>query len=79
MAIANAYGDKFIIPLDFEMLGSAIPYYQSGLGNRLCYEITFYDYNRVIVSSGAKRDSSYKTYPWNTRLLFSQISQEVPQ
>ena len=39
-AIAEAYGNKFIIPLDFEMLESAMPYYQAGLGNRLCYEIT---------------------------------------
>ena len=44
-AIADAYGNKFIIPLDFEMLDSAAPYYQAGLGNRLCYEITFNDYN----------------------------------
>ena len=35
------------IPLDFEMLDSAAPYYQADLGNRLCYEITFNDYNRV--------------------------------
>ena len=34
-AIADAYGNKFIIPLDFEMLDSAAPYYQGGLGNRL--------------------------------------------
>ena len=34
-AIAKAYGNKFIIPLDFEMLDSSIPYYQRGLGNRL--------------------------------------------
>ena len=34
-AIADAYGNKFIIPLDFEMLDSAAPYYQAGLGNRL--------------------------------------------
>ena len=27
-AIADAYGNKFIIPLDFEMLDSAAPYYQ---------------------------------------------------
>ena len=40
-AIADAYGNKFIILLDFEMLDSAAPYYQAGLGNRLCYEITF--------------------------------------
>ena len=38
-AIANAYGNKFIIPLDFEMLDSA------GLGNRLCYELFYNDYN----------------------------------
>ena len=49
-AIANAYGNKFIIPLDFEMLDSLMPYYQSELGNRLCYEITFNDYDRVIIS-----------------------------
>ena len=30
-AIASAYGNKFIIPLDFEMLDSTIPYYQGGL------------------------------------------------
>ena len=28
-AIAVAYGNKFIIPLDFEMLDSAMPYYQA--------------------------------------------------
>ena len=35
-AIAEAYGNKFLIPLDFEMLDSLAPYYQAGLGNRLC-------------------------------------------
>ena len=50
-ATADAYGNKFIIPLDFEMLDSAAPYYQAGLGNRLCYELTFNDYNRVTKSS----------------------------
>ena len=44
-AIPDAYGNKFIIPLDFEMLDSAAPYYQAGLGNRLCYELTFNNYN----------------------------------
>ena len=29
-AIADAYGNKFIIPLDFEMLDSSAPYYQVG-------------------------------------------------
>ena len=62
-AIADAYGNKFIIPLDFEMLDSAAPYYQAGLGNRLCYELTFNDYNRVTksgVSSPKVPDPKYK-------------------
>ena len=44
-AIADVYGNKFIIPLDLEMLDSAALYYQAGFGNRLCYEITFNNYN----------------------------------
>ena len=59
-AIATTYGNKFIIPLDFEMLDSSAPYYQAGLGNRLCYKITFNDYNRVINSSVASPDAKYK-------------------
>ena len=39
-AIADAYRNKFTIPLDFQMLDSSAPYYQAGLGNRLSYEIT---------------------------------------
>ena len=57
-AVTDAYGNKFIIPLDFEMLDSAIPYYQAELRNRLSYELKFNDYNRVINSS--KTDATYK-------------------
>ena len=62
-AIADVYGNKFIIPLDFEMLDSAAPYYQAGLKNRLCCELTFNDYNRFIksgVSSPKVPDAKYK-------------------
>ena len=61
-AIADAYGNKFIILLDFEMLDSAAPYYQAGLGNRLCYELTFNNYNRVIKSTVLPKvpDAKYK-------------------
>ena len=61
--IADAYGNKSIIPLDFEMLDSAAPYYQAGLRNRLCYELTFNDYGQVIksgVSSPKVPDATYK-------------------
>ena len=57
-AIAEAYGNKFIIPFDFEMLESVMPYYQAGLGNRLRYEIMTNYYNRVINSS--KTSATYK-------------------
>ena len=57
-AIADAYGNNFIIPLYFEMLDSAMPYYQAGLRNRLSYELKFNDYNRVINSS--KTNAMYK-------------------
>ena len=62
-AIANSYESKFIIPLDFQMLDSAAPYYQAGLRNRICYELTFNDYNRVTksaVSSPKVPDAKYK-------------------
>ena len=61
-AIADAYGNKFIIPIDFEMLDSAAPYYQAGLGNRLCYELTFNDYSQVIKSPISPKlpDAKYK-------------------
>ena len=57
-AIAEAYGNKFIIPLDFEMSESVMPYYQVGLGNRLCYEIMTNYYNQVINS--LKTNATYK-------------------
>ena len=45
------------------MLDSAAPYYQAGLRNRLCYELTHSDCNRVIkstVSSPKVPDAKYK-------------------
>ena len=44
------------------MLDSAAPYYQAGLRNRLCYELTFNDYNRVIKFAVSPKvpDAKYK-------------------
>ena len=55
-AIAEAYGNKFIIPLDFEMLDSSALYYQAGH----CYEITFNNYNQVTKSAAASPDAKYE-------------------
>merc|ERR1711911_289354 len=61
--LAHAYKNKFVIPLDFEMLESTIPYYQAGLGNRLCYEITFNYHKNVIKSSPSKSSSGAAQTP----------------
>ena len=34
-AIAKAYGNRFCIPLDFELLETHMPFYPAGLGDRL--------------------------------------------
>ena len=57
-AIANAFGDRFFTPLDFELLESHMPFNQSALGDRLEYELTFNDYSRVIQATG-DADASY--------------------
>jgi len=55
-AVSNAYGNRFYIPLDFELLESHMPFYQSALGDRLEYELTFNEYGRAIQAAA---DSSY--------------------
>ena len=56
VAISDAYGNRFYVPLDFELLETHMPFYQSALSDRLEYELTFNDYSRVIRASAA---SSY--------------------
>ena len=76
-AVAETYKNKFIIPLDFEMLDSTIPYYQAGLGNRLCYEITFNDYTRVIKSSPDKSGTTIPTPDANYEISNISLEYEI--
>ena len=69
-AIATVFGNKFCIPLDFEILESAMPFYQSSLSSRLSYELTFNEYKRVIKSS--KTDPTYTIS--NISLEFDTLS-----
>ena len=57
-AITDAFGDRFFTPIDFELIESHMPFYQSALGDRLEYELTFNDYCRVIKATGDV-DASY--------------------
>ena len=65
-AVAAAYGNRFCIPLDFELLETHTPFYQAGLE----YEITFNEYNKIIKSTDA--DSSYTIK--NICLEFDMVS-----
>ena len=47
-AVADAFGTRFCVPLDFELLESHMPFYQAALADRLSYELTFNDYARVV-------------------------------
>ena len=49
-AIADAFGNRFYVPLDFELLTEYQPFYQAGLADRLSYELTFNNYSKVIES-----------------------------
>ena len=40
-AIADAFGNRFYILLDFELLEGNMPFYQSALGDHLEYELNF--------------------------------------
>lgn len=51
-AVSDAYGNRFFVPLDFELLESHMPFYQAALADRLSYELTFNDYSRVIKAAG---------------------------
>ena len=69
-AIANAYKNRFCIPLDFEILETHMPFYQAGIGDRLEYELTFNDYNKVIKSTDT--EATYKIK--NICLEFDMVS-----
>ena len=71
-AIAAAYGTRFHIPLDFELLESHMPFYQSALGDRLEYELTFNDYSRVVVATG---DTAASYTVENIALEFDMVTQ----
>ena len=71
-AIADAFGNRFYIPLDFELLEGHMPFYQSALGDRLEYELTFNDYSRVIRATG-DADSSYDIE--NISLVYEIVTQ----
>ena len=71
-AITAAYANRYHIPLDFELLESHMPFYQSALGDRLEYELTFNEYSRVVVATG---DAAASYTIDNIALEFDMVTQ----
>ena len=80
-AIKDAYGNRFYVPLDFELLESHMPFI------RLEYELTFNDYNRVIHAEDDS-DASYSiggislefdvvTQPELARMVVNQYTGQI--
>ena len=70
-AIASAFSNRFCIPLDFELLECHMPFHQSGLGDRLEYELKFNDYMKVIQATDGNSTYSIK----NISLEFEMVSE----
>lgn len=56
-SVANTYGNRFVIPLDFELLWGSLPFFQGAMTDRLSYELTFASHKDVTRSTDA--NSSY--------------------
>ena len=64
------YGNRFYIPLDFELLESHMPFHQSSFSDRLEYELTFNSYNRVIeATNDPNAIIKLKTFRWSLTWL----------
>ena len=65
--ISEAYGNRFFVPLDFEIL----PFSQAGLEDRLEYELTFNEYGSTIQAT-ASAGGSYTVE--NISLEFDKVT-----
>ena len=79
-AINTTLGNRFKIPIDFELLKDIGPYYQSGIGDKLELELTFNEPSAVILGStdtlAAAADSDYSYTLTDIRTEWDQINDD---
>ena len=77
-AIKTTLGNRFMIPIDFELLKDIGPYYQAGIGDKLEVELTFNDTSAVIFGStatlAAASDSDYNYQFSDIKTEWDQIT-----
>ena len=86
VVIYNCFGNRFCIPLDFELLEAHSPYHQSALRDRLEYELTFNSHSNVLLTtneeatftvSGICLEFEKVTHPELSRLISQQYSNRL--
>ena len=77
-AIAKTYGNRFRIPIDFELLNDIGPYHQASLADKLEIRLTFNDKKAVILGStstlAAASDADYGYSITDIRTEWDQIT-----
>ena len=74
----KTFGNRFRIPIDFELLNDIGPYHQASLADKLEIKLTFNDKKAVILGStatlAAAADSDYDYSVTDIRTEFDQIT-----
>jgi len=77
-AIAKTLGNRFRIPIDFELLNSVGPYHQHSLADKLEIQLTFNDAKSIILGStsalAAAADADYGYTFTDIRTEWDQIT-----
>jgi hypothetical protein len=77
-AISNTYGNRFRIPIDFELLNDIGPYHQASLADKLEFKLTFNNKKAVILGStttlAESKDGDYDYSVTDIRTEWDQIT-----
>ena len=77
-AVAKTFGNRFRIPIDFELLNDIGPYHQASLADKLEIKLTFNDKKAIILGStatlAAATDADYDYSVTDIRTEFDQIT-----
>jgi len=78
IAIAKTLGNRFQIPIDFELLNNVGPYHQHSLADKLEIQLTFNDAKSIILGStstlAAANDADYTYSMTDIRAEWDQIT-----
>ena len=77
-AVAKTFGNRFRIPIDFELLNDIGPFHQDSLADKLEIQLTFNDKKEVILGStatlAAAADADYDYSVTDIRTEYDQIT-----